>query len=478
MITTTPEYAGGQLAKLCKRLDNRAEEIERHEAYYDGHHNLRFATRKFREAFGALFREFSDNWTAVVCDAVTERMKVEGFRFPVPDEAGESEESAEAAATTGDTAANDLWQRNYLDLYSDMCHETMLVTGHAYAIVGPQDDGSTDNPLITVEHPLQVITAGVPGVPRARRAAAKRWWDDETEKWMATLYLPDSVWKYQAEGKGDSAQDKVRWEPREGVEPAIVNPFNGIVPVVPFKNREKLLGHAKSEIQEVIPLQDAVNKLFNDALVASEFAAFRQRLLTGMEIPEDENGNVIPDYDLRAAISRIMVIKDPNVGVHEFQVSDLSQYSNLITLAVHHIAARTRTPPQYFQGQVVNVSGDALKAAESGLVSKVKRRSRFAGESWEETARLGFLLKGDMARAEAYEAETIWSNPEIITESALADSLAKLATLGIPKQALWERLGATQTEIKRWQSMLKEDPRELPPQALAALLRAGAAEAE
>jgi hypothetical protein len=477
MITTTPEMAEDHLTKLCKRLDDRAPHIEKCEAYYDGHHNLRFATRKFREAFGALFREFSDNWTGVVCDAVTERMKIEGFRFPIAPN-GEGAETAEASATTGDSEAWELWQRNYLDLYSGMCHETMLVTGHAYAIVGPQPDGSTDQPLITIEHPLEVITSGVPGMPRARRAGCKRWWDEDTELMTATLYLPDSVWKYEAAGKSSQDPGKINWVPRTGVEPVIGNPFNGIVPVVPFKNREKLLGHAMSEIEEVIPLQDAINKLFNDALVASEFAAFRQRLLTGMEIPEDENGKIIPDFDLLAAINRILVVKDPNVGVHEFQVSDLSQYSNLITLCVHHLAARTRTPPQYFQGQVVNVSGDALKAAESGLVSKVKRRSLFAGESWEETARLAFMLKGDKQRAEAFAAETIWSNPEIITESALADSLAKLATLGIPVQALWERLGATQVEIKRWLAMLKENPVELPAPALAALITAAGREGE
>jgi len=326
---------------------------------------------------------------------------------------------------------------------------------------------------------LQVITAHVPGVPRARSAALKRWFDEDAERDLATVYLPDSVWKFQAEAKEDGAKgDETRWELRDGEESVIANPFDGVVPVIPFKNLEKILGHAKSEIEEIIPLQDAINKLFNDALVASEFAAFRQRILTGMEIPEDENGRIIPNLGLEAAVQRLMIIKDPNVGVHEFEISDLSQYANLITLAVHHIAARTRTPPQYFQGQVVNVSGDALKAAESGLVSKVKRRSRFAGEGWEETQRLGFRLMGDEARANAYAAETIWSNPEIITESALADSLAKLATLGIPPQALWERMDATQTEIKRWLQMLKENPVLLPAPALAALLTAAGREGE
>jgi hypothetical protein len=472
VIVTTLEQAEGQVKKLAGQLDARESSIEKYESYYDGEHNLRFATRKFREAFGALFREFADNWCGVVVDALTERMRVEGFRFPIDD--GDGAETAEAAATLSDPAATELWQRNSLDLYSAMCHETMAVTGYAYSIVGPQPDGSTNDPLITIEHPLQVITAGVPGMPRARSAALKRWFDEDVELLMATLYLPDSIWKFQLQGKSGDGY----WVPRENIDPVIANPFDGIVPVVPFKNREKLLGGAVSEIKEVIPVQDAVNKLFNDALVASEFAAFRQRILTGMEIPEDENGHIIPNFDLKAAVQRLLVIKDEKVKVEEFEISDLSQYVNLITLAVQHIAAKTRTPPQYFQGKLVNVSGDTLKAAESGLVSKSKRRSIFAGESWEETIRLAFLLKGDRQRAAAYATETIWSNPEIITESALADSLAKLATLGIPPQALWERMGATQTEIKRWLKMLEDNPITLPPQPIAALVTSAGREGE
>jgi hypothetical protein len=518
---------------LAKRLDDRAPKIEKYERYYEGRHNLRFATRKYREAFGALFREFADNWCGIVVDSTVERMRVEGFRIPTPQKEKEAEEAAEeaeaavkqaqeqahelavaeanakakeseaAAAATHNPSAADLeakqkagppapapvpevppvevegeipplldssdqeawqfWQRNALDLYSDIAHETMLVTGHAYVIVGPREDPDDDTPLITVEHPLEVITQHAPGDPKRITAALKRWWDDETGIAYATLYTPAKIYRYQ----GTNQSTEVRpvgaqsWVPRQGEAPSVAdNPFKGVVPVVPLTNRQKLNGAGRSELVDLIPLQDAVNKLTNDMLVASEFSAFRQRILTGMEIPEDEHGNIIPDFDLKASINRLLVIKDEDVKVHEFGVTDLQNYVGAIEHLRDSMAAISRTPPQYLVGQVVNVSGEALKAAESGLVQKVKRRERFTGEGWEEVQRLAFLLKGEDEKATAYDAETIWANPEIMSDAAMADSLSKWAGLGVPKQALWERGGASPQEVKRWLAMRAQEPPE------------------
>lgn len=534
--------------KLSKQLEERASRIEKYERYYEGKHNLRFATRKYREAFGALFREFAQNWCGVIVDSTVERMHVEGFRIPTEakereveeaeearlkekeeraEEEAKAKEEAEAKAAqeqeqsreqelltafqggkstppppppppspqeppqqpeaptpeevaepippmeVGDDEAWELWQRNNLDLYSDIAHETMLVTGHAYIIVGPrEDDEDNECPLITVEHPLEVITQHAPGDVKKITAALKRWYDPDEGITYATLYTPDTIYKWQGSNEtadGFRRVGPLKWVPRAG-EASVPNPFEGIVPVVPLINRQKLNGHGRSELLDLIPIQDAVNKLTSDMLVAAEFAAFRQRILTGMEIPEDEHGNIIPDFDLKASINRLLVVKDEDVKVHEFGVTDLKNYVAGIEHLRDSMAAISRTPPQYLVGQVVNVSGEALKAAESGQVQKAKRRCRFAGEGWETAIRLAFQLKGDEERAEAYDAETIWGNPEILTESAMADSLAKWSALGIPKQALWERGGASQTEVKRWMQMKAAEPEE--PQGMPAALSA------
>lgn len=547
----TDEADALQIAKvLCKRLDDRSAGIEKAEQYYNGHHNLRFATRKYREAFGALFREFADNYCGLVVDSTAERLRIEGFRLPTEAtkraaeqaakeaaEAAEQEREAAAAlaaqaaaaptgsgakpqpsappaaaaakppkapnfaamtregpletsgigigANTGDDEAWELWQRNNLDLYSDLAHETALVTGYAYIMVGPKDDGSTEEPIITVEHPLEVITQCSPEDPRTVTAAIKRWYDPESKHWYLTLYLPESVWRFEstATSKG-RAGSTIRWRQRQGggadYEWVIASPIKGKVPIVQLANRQKLNGEGRSELVDIMPIQDAINKMVNDMLVASEFASFRQRVFIGMEIPEDEKGNIIPDFDLKAAIDRIMVVKDENVKAFEFGITDLSQYVKGVEHLRNDIAAITRTPPQYLVGEIVNSSSEALKAAESGLVKKVQKKSRFFGEGWEEAIRLAFALKGDKERAESFAAETIWANPEVMTEAALADSLAKYMILGVPMVALWEKLGATQTEIDRWLQLKREEPAEPIgwPAALGSLVRSGEKDVE
>ena len=50
----------------------------RFERYYDGRHDLAFATDKFQNTFGTLFREFALNLCPVICDAMRDKMRVVG----------------------------------------------------------------------------------------------------------------------------------------------------------------------------------------------------------------------------------------------------------------------------------------------------------------------------------------------------------------------------------------------------------------
>src|SRR5438309_9404226 len=54
------------------------------ERYYDGNHNLAFATEKFQNAFGTLFREFALNLCPVICDAVRDKLRITGFSVEEP----------------------------------------------------------------------------------------------------------------------------------------------------------------------------------------------------------------------------------------------------------------------------------------------------------------------------------------------------------------------------------------------------------
>ena len=421
------------LTPLEKRLSARLPRIERYEAYYDGHHRLAFATSKFRETFGSLFRAFADNWCDLVVDASVERLRVEGFRF------GEDEQ--------GDADAWELWQRNGLDADSKLAHVEAVKCEESYLIVGPGEE----HPLITVEHPSQVIVMNRPDAPRVRAAALKKWIDDD-EHAMATVYLPRELHKYRS-NKPVNDEKRIVWNHRESVP----NPL-GVVPVVPLRNNPTLLGGGQSDIAKVIPLQDAVNKLVTDMIVASEFQAFRQRWATGIEIPTDpDTGQQLDREKFLSSVSRMWTTGDEGVKFGEFAASDPSPYVKAIEMLIQHIAAQTRTPPHYLLGQSgAFPSGESLKATETGLVAKVRAKQVDFGEGYEEAMRLAFLLKGDTTKGRAYAAETLWKNPESRTEAETMDAAVKMKSLAVPYPDIWAYMGHTPQQIARFK---KELPR-------------------
>lgn len=430
------------LAYLEKKLANQQREIKLYEDYYDGRHRLAFATLKYRQSFGYLFKALADNWCEIVVDAPVERLFVEGFRFGGRDK-------------PADDGAWDIWQANGLDSESVMAHTESVKDGRAYILAGPDEQG-TGYPQITIEHASQVVVEHAPGNRRRRLAALKKWRDDDGYEY-ATLYLPDRIWKWETKettryAPGDAVGRN--WVPRAGEESG-VNPTAPVVPMVPLYNNPTLLGDGRSDLMPAIPLQDAINKELADMLVASEFAAFQQRVITGLEVESDKDGNPDRSMEQKAAVNRVWALENENAKVFSLPASDLGNYTKAIELLLQHLAAQTRTPPHYLLGQIVNVSGDALKAAETGLVSKVKRKQVDFSDSWEEAMRLALRLKPDAAEPDKpMNAETVWRDPEYRSEGEMVDAALKRRALGVPLEAIWEMIGATPQQVKDWAEKL------------------------
>ena len=430
---------------LSKRLVDRQNELTTYDKYYGGEHRLMFASERFREAFGGLFRELADNWCEVVVDAVEERMNVDGFRFGTELEA--------------DDDAWVIWQRNALDADSQLIHTDMLVTGYAYALVWVDDEGL---PVITGESPYQCIVAHSPADRRKRAAGLKQWVDDDGFG-IAYVYLPDGIYRFRSDAKQQTQTASTpttfaawsAWEP-DGDE-YLANP-TGIVPLVPFYNRPRLSkpGIGRSEIKGVIPVQNAVNKHCADLLIAGEFGSFRQRWATGLELDRDEKGNKINPFRNMPGSIWADEGTDPPAQFGEFGETNLKNIVEAITMWVQHLASQSRTPPHYLNASADRLSGESIKAAETGLVAKTKRKFRYVGESHEEVMRLAFAMVGD-PRATVVDAETVWADPESRTDSEHTDSLVKKKALDVPWQQLMEDAGYTPPQIARMRAMRAQD---------------------
>jgi hypothetical protein len=430
------------LKRLSKQLDDRNKVIRTYRDYYDGKHRLAFATEKFRQAFGPLFEEFADNWCDLVVDAVEERLKPTGFRIGTD-------------AERSDDEAWQIWQRNDLDAESKIAHTEALINRVCYALVWA-DPNDEKTPSITIESPEQMITEDLPGVRNQRAAALKKWKDDWTGATMATVYLPDGIFKFQTKVKGTQGTSGDRafgnWFRRVVPDEdwPLENPLE-LVPVQPIRNRPRLLSEGDSEIRKVIPVQDAINKVVADMLVASEYTAVRQRWAVGLEVPRDPETNE-PIANFKTMLDRILISESSDTKFGEFEASDLGNYTKVIEMFVQHVASQSRTPPHYFYLSGQFPSGESIKSAETGLTKKSQSKMVFFGEDWERVIRLGFRVIGSN-KADVRDSETIWEDTESRSESEHVDAVTKMAAVGVPWEMIWEDLGFTPKQIEKIKSL-------------------------
>jgi hypothetical protein len=437
-LPTTPD---DWITFLIPKLQAQAEAARLFRRYYRGEHRISEATARFREIFGRFFTTTADNWMQIVVDSPVERLAVQGFRF------GDSE-MGEFGTEMSDKGAWELWQRCNLDSRQRTVHTEAGKCGRAYVLV----DKTGEEPVITPESPCEVYVHLDPGSGK-RLAAIKQWVGDDKHAYV-TLYLPDATFKRRTAGQVRGLTGRPNYEPLGASK---IPNEDGVVPVIPFENNPDIHDGGISDLEAVIPLQDRVNKLCLDLDVSSEFYAAPQRYATGWDPPTDENDKPLPNTQVDAVTSRFLAFTNPETTVGALPSGDPAAYVVPIEMYIQHIAAISKTPPHYLLGKMANLSGDALKAAETGLVAKVQAKQDDFGDAWEEA--IGLALGKD-----ADTAEVIWRDPESRTFAQLVDGVTKLhESLDIPRPMAYEMVGLSPQQIERAEKWLKAHPPEPAP---------------
>jgi hypothetical protein len=451
--------------RIHARIVARRPDIAKNERYYMGDQNLTYATAEWMKANSARYTDFSDNWCAPVANAIGERIEVTGLKF-----------------RDNDPAANGLWDewlRNEMEMQSSQGFLTSFNTKRSFVIVWGSDD---NEPVVSWEHPSNVEIEYEWGMlGRRRKAALKTWVDEDTE--YATLYAPDWVFKYSRR-LGRHADERVAqseqaksdnttggWEQIESSTEVwpLPNPLR-CVPVVEVPNRPILGGEPVSEVAQVIPMQDAINILWAYAMHAGDYASMEARVLLNVNPPMrkilDKDGKHIGDAPITMKElneSRFAVFNGgpgTEAKIDSWPAAKLDVFTDVIEIAVGHIAAQTRTPPHYLVSNkgLSNLAADALKAAEIGLVKKAQEFQKFATPAIREVFRLMALVKDQPGQAEQVRLATIaWQNPEMRSEAQMADALVKKKTIGYPFRYLMELDGIAPTEIDRILDMVKDE---------------------
>jgi hypothetical protein len=402
-----------------RALSGKQTEYNKLWNYYDGDQPLTYTAERLQTLFRDVNARFTENWCAVVVDSVLDRLNL--GRFQVTDN--------EAATDT----LNALWLRTEMGLDSDDAHLASLVTGEAFVIVWLEDGTDLQ---VYYNDPRLCHVQYDPENPRIALWAAK-WWQVADKSWRMTLYYPDHLEDYAT--KDERVSDYKEFRPMG--EPEAPNPF-GVIPVFHLRLNRRII---KGELNlSILDLQDAVNKLLADMMVAAEFGAFQQRYVISQLDPGD----------LRNAPNELWLLPaGDGVGqtttVGQFSATNLDNFGKQIDKLSTAIGIISRTPRHYFYAQGGDPSGEALIAMESPLNKKVQRHIERFTVTWQQVATFMLSLQG--LQVDPMSVTPIFDPVQTVQPRTEADIREINVRSGIPLTTTLRREGWTDAELEQMQ---------------------------
>jgi hypothetical protein len=426
------EEAVSTARQLLKLREVEQPRLQRIADYMAGKHASVYVPAGARAEYRWLIERAKVKILPLVVTVVSQNMYVDGYRPKGADD---------------NASPWQVWQANRLDARQHGVHRAALTYGASYVVVMPGKPVPVITPFsprrltalyadpVNDEWPIFAIEDRVENTAKGRRRVV-RVYDDQA--------------RYTLVGNVDGSGLKLD-------ENGVMRHDLGVCPVVRFVNTDDLDGDGViGEVEPLIDAQDQLNMTTFNLLMAQQYAAFRQRWVTGMAPPQDDDGNPIEPF--RSRVDGLFVAEDADTKFGEFGQTDLKGYLDSREATIRHMSTLSQVPPYHLLGQMVNLSAEALAAARDGLDRKIDERESLFGEGWEQALRLAGLAAGDRKAWEDTAAQVVWRDTSARSLAQTVDALGKLVTmLGVPPQELWEKIpGVTQTDVERWKATAEQ----------------------
>lgn len=447
----------------------RGEKVKLFRDYADGNHRANLTPemrRLLRISNAGTLNEFNDNYCDIIVQTVVDRLEltaVEGdddkegkpdavtlpadqskllrstsvgttentppqqIPLPIPEKKQDSPATVWAA---------DLLKRNRFDAMQSDIWEAAIRDGDTYLLVywdneqkrvrfshEPAFDGvsgmlvlyetmASEKPLLAIK--IWHITTETTGKTPASIANTMRvnvYYEDRIERYIAPN--GQQLMPYSTVG----APSREAWVDSAGM------PIG--VPVVHFRNRKaKHDNYGMSEIENAIPLQDALNRVLYSSVMVSELTAFRILVARGFDPPT----GITPGAIVKIS-PNVVMSKDETADLTALEGGSTADHLAFMKHLVGEMGNITNTPRLTPMGQGSDVSsGEALKQREIGLIGKIKRFQVKAGNAVEDTVTLAARIQsvyGDAPpESEFYYAR--WKDPEIRNEGTIIDNALKV----------------------------------------------------
>lgn len=331
--------------------------------YAQGEHRAKMTSemRRLLRVADSRTEQFNANYCDMVIQTMADRLTVD---------------SITAVDERVSAWGEDVLEANRFDALQMDVHEATLRDGETFVMVGY--DNRTEQVQFTHELAFNGISGVIPVYDRAGQvmiAAVKIWYEGEVKR--VNIYYADRVVRYMV---GVSQQDN------EVIESLDLLSFDewvdvsgqGLgVPLIHFRNRLNTNAHGMSELNDIIPLQDSLNRTLVSMVMTSELSAFQIRIARGFQPPAD----VTPG--MWVVIGAEGLSNDQVADASVLQQGEIVPFISQAQFLREEIATISRTPlPSQMGGD--SSSGEALKQRETGLLSKVRRFQIKSGNAWED----------------------------------------------------------------------------------------------
>lgn len=398
--------------------------------YFDGKHQINFASDKFKNKFGKRLQKLRENLCKTVVKAPASRLEIIGFQKDKKDV---------------QKKAWEIWKRNKMPRVSGEVHREAFKTGDAYVIVWTDKQGKAKYHANLARN-VAVWTNSETG---ETEKAVKAWKGNDGYYYL-NLYYRDSVEKYKTKRKSSilpSTQNAFELRIIGNEQNPLPHKF-GRVPVFHFKYDAEMADCGTSLLADVIPINDALNKSWADIMGAQEENMRRRRFVAGMQVEVDEEtGKKInpfkPDDD-------ILFADESETKFGEFSDANLTEMIAVKQEAVKDIALVSGIPPSYFNLESVGsaISGEALRKLEARFTAIVQEAQRSFGETWAEVENLGLYIDA-VGTPDVAEIETQWTDAAPVSETEQLDNGLKKKNLGWSEQQIQRDMGVSDEQIKQ-----------------------------
>ena len=458
---------------IVERQANAAARIRALRLYYSGEHPV-MLTQRQQEYLGALVEEesftFAHNLVRSVVDTLRERLDLSGF---VVNGAGVEDADLQDAPEPSAQLAALFWQwwtENKADAAQITLYRRALRDGKAYVIV--DWDSVNERPKFVVHR----VDAGdtEPGIVMHRDPEddshvlyASRYFytfdplnPGATGKQRKTVYLPGEIRKYimgKTAGEwqphmdaGDTAWP-LPWVDAQG------EPLG--IPVIEFANP------AGSEVDQIIGLQNALNKTWLDLIAAADASGFP--ILAIEYSGEGGFGSIQDDADIEGndefRFSPGRAIEVDNATVKRLEAANLQYMIDTMWTIVQAISGVSRTPAYYLRpvGGSDVPSGEALKQLESGIVKRAQERQLVFGQAWADVMSMAYRIAqtfGPMLpEVDPLNIQSQWTDANVRNELQQAQTATAYKALNVPDDMVWATLGFTPTDIAGFKEQQRND---------------------